>query len=128
MAKVIGSVDQRGRPVVRMDGRQDSFLVVVDTGFNGDLMLTRAAAGLLGVEASTDETEVELGDGRTVHVNETRTTINWLDRPRLVRIFVSDAWTTTGDAPAGLIGTQLLAPHLLLIDFANGTVEIESQD
>ena len=43
MAKVIGSVDQRGRPVIRLEGKTDSVLVIVDTGFNGELMVTRAA-------------------------------------------------------------------------------------
>ena len=50
MAKVIGSVDGRRRPVIRIEGKGDSLLLVVDTGFNGDLMLTRAAARQLGVD------------------------------------------------------------------------------
>ena len=128
MAKVIGSVDERGRPVLRIEGKHESILVVVDTGFNGDLLTTRDAATLLGADPLRRETEVELGDGRTVRVYETRATIMWLDRERRVRVLVSDEWTTIGDAPVALLGTDLLLPHLLRIDFAKGTVEIETQD
>ena len=127
MAKVIGSVDLRGRPIIRLEVGDDSILLVVDTGFNGDLMLARSAARLLGVDPRIRETDVELGDGRTVQVKEARTTIRWLEHDRRARILVSDDWTVIGDAPAGLVGTELLAPHLLLIDFAGRTVEIESQ-
>lgn len=128
MAKVTGSVDGRGRPVVRIEGSLESILLTVDTGFNGDLMVTRAAARALGMTVSDDETNVELGDGTTARIYEGRTTISWLGADRQVRVLVSDAWVTTGDAPVGLLGTDLLSPHLLLIDFATGTVEIETQD
>ena len=47
MAKVVGSVDDRGRPVVRIEGWLESILVTVDTGFNGDLMMGREAATLI---------------------------------------------------------------------------------
>ena len=90
-------------------------------------MTTRAAATLLGVEPIQRKSEVELGDGRTVQVYEGRAAIPWLGEERRVRVLVSDDWVTIGDAPVGLLGTELLAPHLLLIDFAKRTVEIETQ-
>jgi len=127
MAKIIGSFDQRGRPVIRIEGKHESILVVVDTGFNGELMTTRAAATLLGIGPVQRESDVQLGDGRTVRLYEARTTIPWLGEERRVRVLVSDDWVTIGDAPVGLLGTDLLAPHLLLIDFAERTVEIETQ-
>ena len=90
--------------------------------------LSRDAARLLGVDPVAREAEIELGDGRTVQVNEARATITWLEQQRRVRVLVSDDWVSVGDAPVGLLGTDLLAPHLLLIDFTAGTVEIETQD
>ena len=51
-------------------GKDESILVVVDTGFNGDFMVSRDAARLLGVDPISTEAEIELGDGRTVRVNE----------------------------------------------------------
>ena len=128
MAKLTGSIDQLGRPVVRVEGALDSVLVTGDTGFNGELLMTREAARLIGADPFDDETNVELGDGRTVRLYESRATIGWLDQERRVRILVSNDWIVTGDAPGGLLGTELLAPHLLLIDFASGMVEIETQD
>ena len=127
MAKVIGSVDQRRRPVVRVEGRTDGIPAVVDTGFNGELMLTRPAAHALGVTGVLREADVELGDGSIAHVYEGVATIRWLGEDREVGVLVSDTWLTMGDAPVGLVGTELLSPHLLLVDFAQGTVEIETQ-
>ena len=128
MAKVIGSVDLRGRPVIRIDGKHESLLFVVDTGFNGALMVGREAARALAIDPITRETDVELGDGKTVLVNEGRATIQWMGQSRRVRVFVSNDWLPSDDDPVGLLGTDLLAPHLLLIDFASGLVEIETQE
>lgn len=127
MAKVIGSVDDLGRPVIRVEGKSDGILAVVDTGFNGDLLVTRPAAHALGVTGMVREADVELGDGSVARVFHGRATISWLGADRDVRVLVSDAWMTIGDAPIGLAGTALLTPHLLLVDFAQGTVEIETQ-
>lgn len=128
MAKVTGSVDDRGRPVVRIEGKTDSFLLVVDTGFNGDLMISRSAADTLGMTLSDDETSVELGDGTTASVFEGRTTIPWLGAERRVRVLVSDTWQPSNEVPSGLLGTELMTPHLLFVDFGARTVEIETQD
>lgn len=126
MAKVMGSVDDRGRPVVRIEAG-DGLLLVIDTGFNGDLMITRAAATAIGVTPVSREMDVELGDGSIGRVHQGRVQLPWLGEDRAVRVLVSNAWTTTGDEPVGLIGTELLTPHLLLIDFAARTVEIATQ-
>lgn len=127
MAKVIGSVDDRGRPIVRLDLTRESLLLVVDTGFNGDLLVTRSAADLLGVTPTARETDVELGDGTIASLNQGRAVVPWLGSQRVVRVLVSDTWTTTPDAPVGLLGTDLLTPHLLLVDFDARSVEIETQ-
>ena len=128
MATLIGSVDPRGRPLVRLEGKHESVLVLIDTGFNGELMLTRDAARLVGADSFYDEAEIELADGRTARVFEGRATITWLGNERRVRVFVSDErFTHRSDEPAGLLGAGLLAPNLLTIDFAAGTVTIESR-
>jgi predicted aspartyl protease len=128
MAKVRGSVDHLGRPVIRIEHRDISILAVIDTGFNGELMVPAATALSLGVAFSMEVTTVELGNGARASVRDGEATINWLDDTRRVRVFVSESWLPTGDAPQGLLGTGLLTPHLLLIDFERKTVEIETQD
>lgn len=126
---MIGSVDDRGRPVVRLRGvAEDDVLVVIDTGFNGYLMVTRQAASAFGVAPIGRVTTVELGDGTTATVLRGRTTISWLGERRLIDVLVADAWTPLPDAPEGLLGTALLAPHMLHVDFAARTVEIEAED
>lgn len=105
----------------------ESFLAIIDTGFNGDLMVTTAAAQLMASDPPQGAVRVELGDESTVDVTETVAKLSWLDVTRPVRVLISDSWTARPDEPCCLIGTGLLTPHLLLIDFERQTVEIESQ-
>ncbi len=128
MAKVIGSVDDRGRPVVRLEGKVESLLVVVDTGFNGDLMVTRAGAQALGLPLTGRTSGVELGDGSRREINEVRAKISWLGEEREIWVLVADNWVPKSpDDPVGLLGTELLPPHLLLVDFTARTVAIETR-
>ena len=92
MAKVMGSVDDLGRPVVRLEGAQEGILVIVDTGFNSDLMLTRAAARALGAERTDREIDVELGTGTIARVLRGRATVSWLGEQRLVQVMIADDW------------------------------------
>jgi hypothetical protein len=52
-----------------------------------------------------------------------------MGKPKLVDVFISlETGPARGDdEPIALIGTALLRPHMLLIDFEAGTVEIEGQ-
>ena len=127
MAKVIGSVDNRGRPIIRVKVGGDDILTVIDTGFNGDLMVTPEAARVMGIAVGGDETDIVLGDGTTTRVFEDRMLLDWLGQRRWVRVLVSSTWRSGPDDPAGLLGTELLKPHLLLVDFGQRTVEIETQ-
>jgi hypothetical protein len=62
LAKVIGSVDDLGRPVVRIEvPNRDSFLAVVDTGFNRSLLLLVTEAEAMGFVVTADAETVELG-------------------------------------------------------------------
>ncbi len=113
---------------MRMAGRDEDLLVMIDTGFNGDLMLSSPGARILGLELTGEATPIELGDGSNVVVHIIRTTIDWLEDRRAVEALVADAWHPMADAPLGLVGTRLLSPHLLLVDFADRTVEIETSE
>ena len=62
MAKVIGSVDDLGRPVVRIEvPDRDGFHAVVDTGFNRSLLLLISEAQAMGFVVTEDAETVELG-------------------------------------------------------------------
>ena len=126
MARLIGSVDDRGRPLVRIPGQADDLLLTVDTGFNGDLFLSRFGAQMLGVAQTGRATTVELGYGSTAFVEAARVTIPWLSEYRPIRVLITDVWKPTTDDVVGLLGTGMLSPHRLMIDFAARTVDIQS--
>ena len=102
-------------------------LLLVDTGFNGDLLLSAPAARALAIWGIGRTRTIELGDGTAAELRQERAQIAWLGTAREVRALVADSWQPRGDDPVGLIGTELITPHLLLIDFAARSVEIETQ-
>ena len=72
---------------------------------------------------------VELGDGRTIPLRAGRVVLNWLGVVREVDVYVSDEPSHGGEGrPLALIGAELLSPHLLMVDYAAKTVDIETQD
>lgn len=80
---------------------------------------------MLGVAPTGRVATVELGDGSTAFVEAARVTIPWLSESRRVRILVTDVWKSTPDDVVGLLGTGLLSPHRLMIDFSSRTVDIQ---
>jgi predicted aspartyl protease len=129
LAKIVGAIDDLGRPVVRVEvpGR-DGFLAVVDTGFNRSLLLQAAEAAAMGFIRTDSEEIVELGTTARASVVPALGTIRWLDRTLQVEAFVSDepAATNRPDTARALLGTALLADCLLLVDFSGRVVEIET--
>ena len=130
MAKVIGTVDDLGRHVVRVEvPGHDGFLAVVDTGFNRALMMSATEALAMGFVLEEHGLIVELGTTARVSVGRAVGTIRWLDRTIQVDVLVSKepAGVHRPDVAKVLIGTQLLVNCVLLVDFASGVVEIETQ-
>ncbi len=131
MAKIIGSVDELGRPVVRIDvPGHDSLLAVVDTGFNRALMLQHDQAITLGFAFTGLNEYVELGTSSISKVERATGRIEWLGRAIAVDAFVSAEPPATHrpDTARALLGTELLQDCLLLVDFSSRLVEIETQD
>jgi predicted aspartyl protease len=131
LAKVVGTVDDLGRPVVRIEvpGR-DGFLAVVDTGFNRSLLLQAAEAVAMGFSIEERTESVELATTAKVDVRRAVGTIRWLDRRVAVDALISNEplGTHRPDMARALTGTELLTGCLLLVDFAARVVEIETQD
>jgi predicted aspartyl protease len=128
LPKVVGSVDALGRPVVRVSiiGRDDEALATIDTGFNGALIATLGDALALGIVNEESSQTVRLGDESVLDVRLGRVRLSWLGEDREARVYVSPA-PAVSSGPVLLIGTRLLTPHLLLVDFEANTVEIETQ-
>ena len=130
LAKVIGSVDDLGRPVVRIEvPDRDGFLAVVDTGFNRSLLLLISEAQAMGFIVTEDAETVELGTAVKTKVLRARGIVRWLDRTIQVEALVSDEpMPVSGrDTARALVGTELLANCPLLVDFVARGVEIEEQ-
>ena len=130
LAKVSGHIDAIGRPLVSIVSLAtgDPFLATVDTGFNGALMTSAFDAPTLGVRIIDSTLRVELGDGRSVVLRSGRLKLRWLGIERDVDVYLSDEPSRGSEGrPVALIGSRLLAPHLLLVDYGAQTVEIETQ-
>jgi predicted aspartyl protease len=129
LSKLLGSVDLRGRPVVRIAPihGEDEFLAIIDTGFNGQLLVSEPDLVKLGPGTTRVSATVEVAGGLIQDVERAHYQIMWMGKPRLVDVFISldTSLPSASDEPIALIGTALLRPHLLLIDFDVGTVEIE---
>jgi predicted aspartyl protease len=131
LGTLIGSVDERLRPLIRLTAAKgdDDVLCLLDTGFNGELLVRRAEADRLGLLPIGSSEVAEFAGGERVRLQLAEGNIHWLGELRFVRALISadDRLPVSADAPQVLVGTRLLFPHLLLIDFSAATVEIEHQ-
>ncbi len=89
---------------------------VLDTGFNGSLLLPRTIAAensmiFLGIE------EVELVEKITAQISTALAEINWLGNKDSILIYISET-------DEYLIGTEMLIDSVLEIDYKNLTVKI----
>jgi predicted aspartyl protease len=130
VASLTGHIDARGRPVVALDtAKGEHFLALVDTGFNGELMTSVLDAALPGFTVSSTSHEATLAGEQVSVVYEGKGVVRWMGELRRVEVLVSPNPPTRGvrheSDPVAMIGTRLLTPHLLLIDYRTGTVEIE---
>jgi predicted aspartyl protease len=131
LSKIWGTIDRLLRPVVRLEtSAGESFLALVDTGFNGELMLALPDAQALGFEVSIVKINALLAGDVAQKLREGSGNLNWLGKDRRIELMVSPASNNRrmDDDPIALIGTRLLTPHLLLIDFKTLTLEIEAQN
>jgi hypothetical protein len=102
----------------------------VDTGFNGDGFMAAIDAPSLGVPSIGIRSQAEVAGGVSQQVDEARATMRWMDQERRIELLLGLAATTLrpADDPVALIGTRLMSPHRLTIDFAEAIVEIATFD
>jgi predicted aspartyl protease len=67
-------------------GRDDDAVATIDTGFNGELMMSVDTAVSLGVTILENSETVQLGDNSSLDVR-----LDWLGERREVSVFVSPA-------------------------------------
>ena len=123
-----------GRPVLRLRviGKADEMLVTVDTGFNGELLLLEEEASKWGIAPLGAERDILLADGSIVASKQALTKIGWLGVEREVCVQLTELSKTPPprtrreDDPSALIGTGLITPAILEINFGRGTVVIQN--
>jgi predicted aspartyl protease len=133
VSEMIGSIDDRRRPLVRVPvSGQDDLLAIIDTAFTGELLLDEDVAERWGVVFVNIDGQIELGDGSRKFVKQGLLTITWFDADRdtSVQIVPSEPSRRTRQdgEPFALLGTELLAPSILNVNFTSGVVSIQQAE
>ena len=119
MAHESGSVNSSREALIEVRlSSGEAIECVVDTGFDGGLMLPRAFADHLQFPI-IGRLAFEMVGGTRLFARVGLANIEWLDEVRQIEIIVSDG----SDA---LIGTELLQKTMLMIDYVSGRVTIST--
>ncbi len=110
-----------------MPDSDDDVLVALDTGFNKELLVDRVHIGRFKGELTEVIEQVEFADHTHHSLVLAHGRIIWFGRLREVDILVPPTARPRAafpDEPVGLLGTALLSPHKLTVDFAARRVVI----
>ena len=132
MPKMTGMVDAEQRPLLRLvlpDG--NPILALVDTGFNGELWLTRSYAVACGIEIDDvfEQTGYLVGM-RPTREGFGRLRILWFGSEKIAGVAIdldSEHRTTAAGEPVALIGTGLLAPSTMTVNFEKQTLVLRQK-
>jgi predicted aspartyl protease len=110
-----------------------SFSCVIDTAFNGCLWMTERQAAEIGVSVSQDTRFAVLASDQRLKIILGRLCIRWFGEPRVVYVSVVPDLMMRRSAPSPkepeiLVGTQLLHPDTLVINFLEESVQLIRND
>ncbi|MBI2676048.1 MAG: clan AA aspartic protease [Candidatus Aenigmarchaeota archaeon] len=117
--KIEGSFDESFSPHIEIPISGKKISVVVDTGFNGELMLPRLMLEGLGFKYSM-KSEAELADGSIVETTIYSGKISWFGRERIVQAVATES-------EDGLMGTEMLFGLTLFMDLDENRVVLENK-
>lgn len=120
-----GRLDDREQPVLDLSlvGVRESLTVLIDTGFEGELIAYQNQLTALGLQPVYRDLErVRLADGTIAVTLVTTIPVIWHGELRSVAVNVITQ-EASGEARA-LLGCQLLRDSMLDVDFPNATVRI----
>jgi clan AA aspartic protease len=121
MALESGRVNSHREAVVLLRFRNGAVIeCVVDTGFDGALMLPRVFVPKIQI-AIIGELTLEMVGGARMSADVGLTDISWLGRWRQIEVIVSEG----EDA---LIGTELLIATTLTIDYQSSSLAISTRE
>ncbi len=101
-------------------GTGETGQALVDTGFDGALVLPRAFVTQLGLPI-VGSLLFELVGGAQMRADVALAAVDWLGEIQLVEVVINDGRDS-------LVGTELLAGARLTIDYSAQTVRIESSE
>jgi clan AA aspartic protease len=120
---VKGEVDESGRALLAVRLRPGSkrpftdVTVWIDTGFTGDLVLSRSEIVSLDLPQSS-VVHATLADGKGVLLETFASEIEWFGETRTVEVIANEG-------QFGLLGVGLLQERRLLIDYPARTINME---
>lgn len=117
--RIEGSFDEELAPHVEIRMVSGAVSLVVDTGFNGELMLPRHRLEELGF-VYTMESEAELANGSLVETSLYTGRISWFGTGRIVQAIATDS-------EDGLLGTAMLFGTTLFMDLDEDKVKLEQK-
>ena len=104
--------------LISADGSMHSVPAVIDTGFNGQVSLSRRRVKELNLKLTHEGTiEVELASGAVLEENVYSGTIRFDGQELVAEIILTDAEDS-------FVGTGLLAGKILLINFSTREVTV----
>lgn len=123
-----GVVDIWKRPLLTLEWGEIKILALIDTGFNGKLFLGDELAGELDFRPTGFFERVSYGAG-SGRASIAEGEVRWKGSRRAIDAFVASNVTRTNNVsePEILIGTGLLFPDVLTIDFLDEYWKIESK-
>ena len=125
MSVMDGRLDERGMPVldVAVLPHASRITALIDTGFDGELLVYHDQLRAIGVDVVFDRAEqLRLADGSEVTLLGSTLTIDWHGEPRRVNLDVVP--TKAPQRARALLGCRLLRDSQLHIDFPAGTIRI----
>jgi predicted aspartyl protease len=124
-----GRVDARRRPIIDLSfaepaGAYASIPALVDTGFNGDVIVEGGRLRDIPCRLLDWYEHVDVVGG-TAAVRVAESSVHWLGEVRTVTVLItlSDKTPRRGD-PIAAVGTRLLHPASVTIDFLEEFVSI----
>jgi clan AA aspartic protease len=117
MAREDGSVNAQLEAWLRVQATNGEIIdCLIDTGFNGALVLPRAEALRLNLTVLGRVSIIGVGRARQI-ADIAELEVKWLGQPRAVEVIISD-----GDD--SLLGTELLDGSRLVVDYTAYTVTV----
>ncbi len=124
-SRIRGFIDRRLRPLILLQGEGNTtFLAMVDTGFNAEMWCGDELAGDLNFMPTGVFRPVSTAGGGHV-VELANGYIQWFGvRRSVVALVKAEEQKRNQDEPSALVGTALIRPDRLVLDFLEETLEI----